>query len=93
MMRLRDRVVILASVMLVLVGLLSVSVTCACVMSNHPGQAMEWVQSAMPTVLPASTPVVWALVLIILLPSALLFTRRQGAFGRASPEELQRFLF
>lgn len=76
--------------LLAVLCLLLVGFACAC-FSDHPAQAIARAVSA-----PAATPAVievWSLVVLSLLVAPLLVARRVGGFGRASPAQLQRFLF
>jgi len=91
--RLRRRLPLLAAILFVLLCLFAVCAACACAVSNHPGQTIERVLAAMPAVLPASVAAVWTFAFAALMTVGLLVSQRQRAFGRASPAELQRFLF
>jgi hypothetical protein len=89
-LRLRRRLPLIVFILLAVLCLLLIGFACAC-FSDHPGQAVERAVSA-----PAATPAVieiWSLVVVSLLAAPLVLTRRVGGFGRASPAQLQRFLF
>ena len=89
--RLRRRLPLIASILLVLVCLLAVGAACACT-SDHPGQAIERVLASVPAALPAPVEL-WSLLIVALAAPSVLLRRRTLAFGRASPSVLQRFLF
>jgi hypothetical protein len=89
-LRLRRRLPLIVFILLAVLCLLLIGFACAC-LSDHPGQAVERAMSA-----PAATPAlieVWSLVVLSLFAAPLVLTRRVGGFGRASPAQLQRFLF
>ena len=79
-------------VLVLLICFAAVGATCAVCLSAHPAQLVE--RSAAPAPL-AALPVERLLPLALLLfwAPALLVTARVRARGRASPAELQRFLF
>jgi len=88
--RLRRRLPLIVFILLAIVCLLLIGFACVC-FSDHPAQAIERAVSV-----PAATPAVievWSLVVLSLFAAPLVLTRRGGGFGRASPAELQRFLF
>jgi hypothetical protein len=77
-------------ILLAVLCLLLIGFACAC-FSDQPAQAIERIVSAA-----AATPAaieVWSLVILSLLTVPLVGARRAGGFGRASPAQLQRFLF
>ena len=87
--RLRERLPLIVFVLLLVLLVMLVGIGCACA-TDHPMQALERALagiSAMPAVIELST-YTWG---AMLLASALVFQRRQ-ATGRASPQQLQRFL-
>jgi hypothetical protein len=90
-LRLRRRLPLVVFVLLAVLCLMLIGLACAC-FSDHPAQATERAVSAaaaMPAVIE-----VWSFVILSLVAAApLVLTRRVGGFGRASPAELQRFLF
>ena len=88
--RLRGRLPLIVFILLAAPCLLLIGFACAC-FSDHPGQAIDRALSA-PSAMPAVIEV-WSLVIVSLLAAPLVVTRRVGGFGRASPAELQRFLF
>ncbi len=88
--RLRRRLPLIVFILLAVLCLLLIGFACAC-FSDHPAQAIERAVSA-----PAATPAVievWSLVVLSFLAAPLVLTHRVGGFGRASPSQLQRFLF
>jgi hypothetical protein len=75
--------------LLAIVCLMLIGFACAC-FSDHPAQAIDRAVSAS-----AAAPAVievWSFVILGLFAAPLVLTRRMGAFGRASPAQLQRFL-
>ena len=88
--RLRRRLPLIVFILLAILCLLLIGFACAC-FSDHPAQAIDRAVSA-----PAATPAVievWSFVILSLFAAPLVLTRRLGGFGRASPAQLQRFLF
>jgi len=88
--RLRRRLPLIVFILLAILCLLVIGFACAC-FSDHPAQAIDRAVSA-----PAATPAVidvWSFVILSLFAAPLVLTRRVGGFGRASPAQLQRFLF
>jgi hypothetical protein len=88
--RLRERLPFIAFVLLFVLIVMLVGVACACA-TDHPMQAIERALSAISTAPPAIQ--VWTYAFAAIVGFALVAQRRRGAFGRASPQELQRFLF
>ena len=76
--------------LLAVILVMMVGVACAC-LTDHPMKAAERAL-AVPTAMPALVEV-WALVVLVLLATSALVDRRILATGRASPAQLQRFLF
>ncbi len=88
--RLRRRLPLIVFILLAVLCLLLIGFACAC-FSDHPAQAIDRAVSA-----PAATPAVievWSFVILSLFAAPLVLTCRVGGFGRASPAQLQRFLF
>jgi hypothetical protein len=77
-------------VLLLLLCLLLLGLACACV-SDHPGQAVDRALSSM-SAAPALLEV-WAAIVLSALASVGLLRQRAVPVGRASPADLQRFLF
>jgi hypothetical protein len=88
--RLRQRLPLIVFVLLVILVLMAVGIACACA-TDHPMQAIERALSAIPAA-PAVIEI-WAYTFSAILLVALVVPERRRALGRASPEELQRFLF
>jgi hypothetical protein len=87
---LRRRLPLIVFILLAVLCLLLVGLACAC-FSDHPARAIDRAVSA-----PAATPAVievWSLVILSLLAASLVRAHRVAGFGRASPAQLQRFLF
>jgi hypothetical protein len=84
--RLRRRLPLIVFVLLAVACLLLIGFACACV-GHQPGQTTDQVVPA-PAVIE-----LWSLIVLSLLAVPLLFMRLAGGFGRASPAQLQRFLF
>jgi hypothetical protein len=89
-MRLQRRLPVVVFVLLLVLCLLLLGLACACV-SDHPGQAIERALSS----IPAAPPLVELWGAFMLSGFASLGLLRQWAVrvGRASPADLQRFLF
>ena len=89
-LRLRRRLPLIVFLLLAVLCLVLIGFACAC-FSDHPAQAIDRAVSA-----PAATPAVievWSVVVLSLLAAPLVLCFRVGGFGRASPAQLQRFLF
>lgn len=89
---LRRRMPLLVCVLLLVFCVAAVGTTCAVCVSAHPGQTLEHTLSAFPTAAPPPAAG-WGFVLVLAVAPLLVGRRRVGAFGRASPALLQRFLF
>jgi len=88
--RQRERLPLIVFILLVVLFLMMVAVACACA-TDHPMQSAERAISsisAMPAVIE-----VWAYTFTALLVVALVVPPRRRAPARASPADLQRFLF
>jgi hypothetical protein len=88
--RLRERLPLIVFVFLLVLLLMLVGFACACA-TDHPMQAVERALSAIPSA-PALLEV-WSYAFAAMLLMAFVVARRPLAFGRASPQRLQRFLF
>jgi len=89
-MRLQPRLPLIVFVLLLLLCLLLLGLACVCV-SDHPGQAIERALSSIPAA-PALLEL-WAAIMLVALASLGLLRQRPAPVGRASPADLQRFLF
>ena len=89
---LRGRLPLVVCVLLLFTCVAAVGVTCAVCVSAHPGQVVERTLTSFPA---AATPPehAWGFVLVVALASLLVVRPRLRSLGRASPAELQRFLF
>ncbi len=88
--RLRERLPLIVFILLLVLLVTLVGVACACV-TDHPMQTVERALSAI-----AAAPaviVVWTYAFAAILLASIVVPRRRRALGRASPQELQRFLF
>ncbi len=88
--RLRDRLPLIVFILLFVLLLMIVAVACACA-TDHPMKAAERAVSAISEA-PALL-VLWTYAFVTTLLAGFLVAQRQRPFGRASPQELQRFLF
>jgi hypothetical protein len=88
--RLRERMPLIVFVLLIVLLLMLVGIACACA-TDHPMKIADRTLSAgsaMPAVIE-----VWTYSFAAILLVALTVPERRRALGRASPQELQRFLF
>lgn len=88
--RLRERMPLVVFILLVVLLLMLVGVGCAC-LTDHPMQAAERAIasiSAMPAIVE-----LWTYAFAALLAVVFVVPERRRAVGRASPADLQRFLF
>ena len=88
--RLRDRLPLVVFILLVVLVLMLVGLACACA-TDHPMQSAERAISSISAV-PAII-VLWTYTVAALLVMAFVVPERRRARGRASPADLQRFLF
>jgi hypothetical protein len=88
--RLRERLPLIVFILLLVLLLMLVGVACACA-TDHPMQTVERALSAIPAA-PALVEV-WGYAFAAMLLVAFVVAQRPLAFGRASPQRLQRFLF
>jgi hypothetical protein len=88
--RLRERMPLIVFILLLVLLLMLVGIACACA-TEHPMKTVDRtvsVTSAMPAVIE-----VWTYAFAAILLAALVVPQRRRALGRASPQDLQRFLF
>jgi hypothetical protein len=88
--RLRERLPLIVFIFLFVLLLMLVGIACACV-TDHPMQAVERALAAIP-VMPAVIEL-WGYTFAAILLLAGAVSPRRRALGRASPQQLQRFLF
>jgi len=88
--RLRERLPLVVFLLLLVLLLMLVGIACACA-TDHPMQAVERALAAIPA-LPAVIEL-WAYTFAAILLVAAVVSRRRQALGRASPQQLQCFLF
>ena len=89
---LRKRLPVVVCVLVLLVCFAAIGATCAACVSSHPVQAIERTLASVPMAsLPPDTTAFF--VLVVALTTLLLVRPRFLSLGRASPAELQRFLF
>ena len=87
--RFRERLPLVAFLLLLVVCLLLLGVACAC-FTDHPMQALERALAAIPA-LPALLEV-WSFVALVALGSAVLLIETRARARAPSPALLQRFL-
>jgi predicted acyltransferase len=88
--RLRERLPLVVFILLLVLLLMMIGIACVCA-TDHPMKAVDRTlsaASAMPAVIE-----VWTYTLAAILVVLLVVPQRRRALGRASPQELQRFLF
>jgi hypothetical protein len=88
--RLRERMPLIVFVLLLVLLVMLIGIACACA-TDHPMKSVDRtlsVTSAMPAVIE-----VWTYTFAAILLAAFVVPQRRRALGRASPQELQRFLF
>jgi len=88
--RLRERLPLIVFILLLVLLVMLVGVACACA-TDHPMQTVERALSAI-SAAPAMI-VVWTYAFGSILLASFVLPQRRQALGRASPQELQRFLF
>ena len=88
--RIRTQVPLVVFVLLLICLVVVLGVACACA-TDHPAQTIERALSA----ISAAPPVVelWSLVTVAFIAISLVYARPQLQPERASPAQLQRFLF
>ena len=89
--RLRRRLPVLVSVLLLLVCVAAIGATCAVCVSTHP--PIERTLASVPHVVAPPVVVGWSLAIILAFSPLLIVRTRRMSTGRASPALLQRFLF
>ena len=87
---LRERLPLIVFILLLILLVMVVGVACACA-TDHPMQTVERALSAIPAA--PAVVVVWSYTFVAMLVVAFVVPQRRRALGRASPQELQRFLF
>jgi hypothetical protein len=88
--RLRERMPLVVFILLFVLLLMLIGIACACA-TEHPMKAVDRTvsaTSAMPALIEVWTYTFAAILLIVFF-----VPQRRRALGRASPQELQRFLF
>ena len=88
--RLRGRLPLVVYLLLFILLLMMVAVACACA-TDHPMQSAERAISSIGAV--PAVIVLWTYMVAALLVVAAFVPQRRRGLGRASPAELQRFLF
>jgi hypothetical protein len=88
--RLRERMPLIAFILLFVMLVMLIAVACACA-TEHPMKAVDRMLSAA-SAIPAVIEV-WTYTFAALLFVPFLVPPKRRALGRASPQELQRFLF
>jgi len=88
--RLRERLPLIVFILLLVLLVMLVGVACAC-LTDHPMQTVERALSAIPAA--PAVIVVWTYTFASILLASFVVSQRRQALGRASPQELQRFLF
>lgn len=87
--RLRERLPLIVFILLFVLLLMLIGIACACA-TDHPMQTVDRTLSAIPAA-PAVIEI-WTYTFAAILLVALVVPQRRRALGRASPQELQRFL-
>jgi len=87
------RLRVLACVLVLLTCLAAVGATCALCVTGHPGQAIEQSLISVPVAAVPPPVIAWSLLFVLALVPLVLVRPRVLSLGRASPAELQRFLF
>jgi len=88
--RLRERLPLIVFILLLILLVMVVGIACACA-TDHPMQTVERALSAIPAA--PAVLIVWTYTIVAMLVVAFVVPQRRRALGRASPQELQRFLF
>jgi hypothetical protein len=83
----RGRLPFVVFVILLILCLILLGFACACG-SDHHSQAIDRAIFALPPLY-----AVWSLLISVLIGIPVVVSMRRTAFGRASPADLQRFLF
>ena len=82
----------MACVVVLLVCVAAIGVSCTACVVSHPGQTVGHTLVSIP-VATAPPAVAWDLIFVLALASLLIVRPRFLSLGRASPAQLQRFLF
>ena len=90
LLRIRRRVPLVVFILLLILLVVALGLACACA-TDHPSQAIERALSAIPAAPPII--VVWSFAATAFFMVAATHGRPRLAPGRASPAQLQRFLF
>lgn len=88
--RLRERLPLIVFILLLILLVMVVGIACACA-TDHPMQTVERALSSIPAA--PAVLIVWTYTFVAILVVAFVLPQRRPAQGRASPQELQRFLF
>jgi hypothetical protein len=88
--RLRERLPLIVFILLFILLVMVVGIACACA-TDHPMQTIERALSVVPAA--PAVVVVWMYTFVAMLVAAFVVPQRRRALGRASPQQLQRFLF
>jgi hypothetical protein len=88
--RLRERMPLIVFILLLVLLVMLVGIACACA-TEHPMKAVDRTLSAS-SAIPAVIEV-WTYTFVAILLVVFTVPRGRRALGRASPQELQRFLF
>ncbi len=83
----RQRLPLVVFVLLLILCLLLLGLACVCA-SDHHAQAIDRAVDGLPALIE-----VWSLIVTAMLAVGVAYSVRRPVFGRASPAELQRFLF
>jgi hypothetical protein len=88
--RLRERMPLIVFILLLILVVMLIAIACACA-TEHPMKAVDRTLSAA-SAIPAVIEV-WTYTFAALLFVPFLVPQRRRALGRASPQQLRRFLF
>ena len=88
---LRRRLTVLVSVLLLLICVAALGATCVVCVSSHP--PIEQTLTSVPQLALPPVVVAWSLAIVLALIPLMIVRARRVTPGRASPAELQRFLF
>ena len=88
--RLRERMPLIAFILLLVLLMMMIGVACACA-TDHPMKTVDQELSAASSI--GAVIEVWTYSFAAILLVAFVLPQRHRALGRASPQQLQRFLF
>jgi hypothetical protein len=88
--RLRERMPLVVFILLLVLLVMLVGIACACA-TEHPMKAVDRAVSAT-SAMPALIEI-WTYAFVAILLAVFIVPQRRRPLGRASPQELQRFLF